>query len=561
MRRVHEVNVLAQTEDILKQEIGEAVLKADLAAKEELPQIILEKPKEKAHGDFATNIAMQLARIAKKAPKQIAKDIMEHLDHSKASISKVEIAGPGFINFFMKNDYLGELIPTILKTDENYGKTNTGQGEKVQVEFVSVNPTGDLHLGHARGAAFGDVLCNILAASGYDVEREYYINDAGNQIDQLALSVEARYLQALGENVTMPEDGYHGDDIIGIGEKIKEAYGQEWKEKDRAERLSFFKEYGLQYELKKIEEDLADFRVHFDNWFSERTLYHDKIHDALAKLKDGGFVYEKDDATWLRSTDFGDDKDRVLIKSDGSYTYLMPDIAYHQDKLERGFDKIINVWGADHHGYIPRMRAAILALGYASDKFEVQIIQMVNLFENGEKLRMSKRTGKAVALRELMSDVGIDAVRYFFVTRSNDSQLDFDLDLARSQSNENPVYYVQYAHARICTMLKQAANKGFSFEQDMDPTLLTTEKEVDLLKKLGEFPKTIADAASKHTPHKVTQYVFDLASLLHSFYNAEKVLDEDQPERTKARIALMKAVRITLRNGLRLIGVTAPEKM
>src|SRR5690625_3320459 len=526
-----------------------------------MPQVILEKPKDKSHGDFATNIAMQLARIAKKAPRQIAEDITANLDHSKASIEKVDIAGPGFINFFMKNDYLGELIPTILQAGDTYGKTDAGQGEKIQVEFVSVNPTGDLHLGHARGAAFGDVLCNVLAAAGYEVEREYYINDAGNQIDNLAYSVEARYLQALGQDAAMPEDGYHGQDIIEIGEKLKAEYGDKWTTEDAESRIAFFKKYGLQFELKKIEADLADFRVHFDHWFSEQSLYHDKINEALQVLKNAGYVYEQDGATWLRSTDFGDDKDRVLIKQDGNYTYLTPDIAYHQNKLERGFNKVINVWGADHHGYIPRMRAAIQALSYAPEKFEVKIIQMVNLFENGERLRMSKRTGKAVALRELMNDVGIDAVRYFFVTRSNDSQLDFDMDLARSESNENPVYYVQYAHARICTMLKQAESKGFNVEAEIDPTLLTTEREVDLLKKLGEFPKMIADAAEKHTPHNVTQYVFDLATLLHSFYNAEKVLDADSPERTSARIGLMKAVRITIANGLGLIGVTAPEKM
>lgn len=555
------MNVLAQTEDTLKNEIAAAAIQANLATTEELPQVILEKPKDKTHGDFATNIAMQLARIAKKAPRQIAEDIVANLDHSKASISKVEIAGPGFINFFLKNDYLGALIPTILEAGDKYGETNAGQGEKMQVEFVSVNPTGDLHLGHARGAAFGDVLCNVLAAAGYEVEREYYINDAGNQIDKLALSVEARYLQALGQDVAMPEDGYHGEDIIGIGEKLKAEHGEKWVTVDQEERLAFFKEYGLQFELKKIEEDLADFRVHFDHWFSERSLYHDKINGALQTLKNEGYVYEEAGATWLRSTDFGDDKDRVLIKQDGNYTYLTPDIAYHQDKLERGFDKVINVWGADHHGYISRMRAAIQALGYPGEKFEVKIIQMVNLFENGERLRMSKRTGKAVALRELMNEVGVDAVRYFFVTRSNDSQLDFDMDLARSESNDNPVYYVQYAHARICTMLKQATSRGFATEREIDPTLLTAEKEVDLLKKLGEFPKAIADAAEKHTPHKITQYVFDLATLLHSFYNAEKVLDADNPERTSARIALMKAVRITIKNGLRLISVTAPEKM
>ncbi|SET75393.1 arginyl-tRNA synthetase [Oceanobacillus limi] len=556
------MNVLAQTENTLKEQIGAAVLQAELATKEEIPAIILEKPKDKAHGDFATNIAMQLARIAKKAPRQIAEDIVANLDEAKASVEKVEIAGPGFINFFMKNDFLTDIIPTILKAENDYGKTDVGKGEKVQVEFVSVNPTGNLHLGHARGAAFGDVLCNVLATAGYEVEREYYINDAGNQIDNLALSVNARYLQALGQDAEMPEDGYHGEDITEIGKALAKEHGDKWANKDEAERIAFFKEYGLQYELGKIEADLKDFRVEFDNWFSERSLYkNEEITDVLDKLKAANYVYEQDGATWFRSTDFDDDKDRVLVKNDGAYTYLTPDIAYHQNKLDRGFNKLINVWGADHHGYIPRMKAAIQALGYEAEKLEVKIIQMVNLFEKGEKLRMSKRTGNAVSLRELMDEVGVDAVRYFFVARSNDSQLDFDLELARSQSNDNPVFYVQYAHARICTMLKQAESKGIDVNQTFDQNLLTAEKELDLLKKLGEFPQMIAEAAEKQTPHKVTQYVFDLASLLHSFYNAEKVLDMDNPELTSARIALMKAVRITLANGLNIIGVKAPEKM
>lgn len=555
------MNILTQTEETLKGEIAAAVVKAELATESELPTIILEKPKDKAHGDFASNIAMQLARIAKKAPRQIADDIVASLDNTKASIEKVEIAGPGFINFFMKSDYLGELVSTIIKAGDDYGKTNTGRDAKVQVEFVSVNPTGDLHLGHARGAAFGDVLCNVLDASGFNVEREYYINDAGNQIDKLALSIEARYLQALGKDVDMIEDGYHGADIIGIGKKLAEEAGEKWANVEREERLQYFKKYGLSYEIGKIEEDLADFRVNFDNWFSETTLYtDDKVSKVLALLKKKNYTYEKDGATWFRSTDFGDDKDRVLIKQDGSFTYLTPDIAYHKDKFDRGFDKIINVWGADHHGYIPRMRAAIQALGYDKDDFDVKTIQMVNLFENGEKVKMSKRTGKAVALRELMDEVGIDAVRYFFVTRSNDSHLDFDMDLARSESNENPVYYVQYAHARICTMLAQAGDKGFVLDDKFDVSLLTAEKEINLLKKLGEFPKTVAEAAVKHTPHKITQYVFDLATLLHSFYNAEKVFSDDK-DLTKARLALMKAVKTTIANALNLIGVTAPEKM
>ncbi|UJL46015.1 arginine--tRNA ligase [Virgibacillus sp. NKC19-16] len=556
------MNILTQTEDTLKQQIADAVIQAELALREELPEIILEKPKEKAHGDFATNIAMQLARIVKKAPREIAGDITANLDQSKAQVEKVEIAGPGFINFFMKNDFLRNAIPGILQAGDTYGQTNTGNGARVQVEFVSVNPTGNLHLGHARGAAYGDVLCNVLAAAGYDVEREYYINDAGNQIDNLALSVEARYLQALGKDAEMPESGYQGADIVEIGKTLASEYGTEWVDAKSSDRLAFFKEYGLKHALGNIEHDLSDFGVHFDNWFSEMSLYeNDKITEALQTLDAGNYVYEQDGATWFSSSEFGDDKDRVLIKQDGNYTYLTPDIAYHKNKLDRGFNKIINVWGADHHGYVPRMRAAIQALGYEAEKFDVKIIQMVNLFEKGEKQKMSKRAGTAVSLRELMNEVGVDATRYFFMARSNDSQLDFDMDLARSESNDNPVYYVQYAHARICTMLKQAENKGFQVDAEFDGGLLTSEKEVDLLKKLGEFPQTVAEAAEKHMPHKVTQYVFDLSSLLHSFYNAEKVLDDSNKELTHARIALMKAVRITIANGLGLIGVTAPERM
>lgn len=556
------MNVLAQTETNLKEQIRAAVLKAELAQEAEIPDVVLEKPKDKSYGDFATNIAMQLARVAKKAPRQIAEAIVANLDASKASVEKVDIAGPGFINFFMKNDFLTDLIPTILDAGNSYGKTEHGKGTKVQVEFVSVNPTGNLHLGHARGAAFGDVLCNVLSAAGYDVEREYYINDAGNQIDNLALSVNARYLQALGKDAAMPEDGYHGQDIVAIGKQLAEEHGEEWANKSEEERLAFFKEFGLEHTLGKIKTDLADFGVEFDNWFSERSLYkNDEITEVLAKLKSSGYIYEQDGATWFRSTDFGDDKDRVLVKNDGAFTYLTPDIAYHQNKLNRGFDKLINVWGADHHGYIPRMKAAIEALGYDPERLDVKIIQMVNLFDGGEKLRMSKRTGNAVSLRELMDEVGVDAVRYFFVARSNDSQLDFDVELARSQSNDNPVYYVQYAHARICTMLKQAEAKGIEVKQVFDSSLLTSEKELDLLKKMGEFPQVIVDAAEKHTPQKITQYVFDLASLLHSFYNAEKVLDTENIELTNARLALMKAVRTTIANGLNLIGVTAPEKM
>ncbi len=556
------MNALVEVEEKVKKEIVKAILQANLAEKSQIPAIELEKPKEKSHGDFAANIAMQLARVARMAPRQIAEKIVENIDKEENDIDLIEIAGPGFINFFMKQDFLSNIVGTILHQKENYGKTDAGKDKRVQVEFVSVNPTGDLHLGHARGAAFGDVLCNVFEAAGYDVEREYYINDAGNQIDQLAVSIEARYFQALGKESVMPEDGYYGEDIIDVGKKLAEQYKDEWVEKDREDRLAFFRDYGLQYELGKIKEDLDAFGVYFDHWFSEMSLYKtNKIKETLAQLEEKGYIYEKEGATWFRSTDFGDDKDRVLIKRDGSYTYLTPDIAYHKDKLERGFDKIINIWGADHHGYVNRMSAAIQALGYPAEKLGVNIIQLVNLFENGEKVRMSKRTGKAVALRELMDDVGTDAVRYFFTMRSNDSQLDFDIDLARSKSNENPVFYVQYAHARICTMLVQAEEKGFKVEREFDASLLTTDKEVDLLKSLAEFPQLIADAAKREAPYRVTQYVYDLAANLHSFYNAEKVIDEQNEAVTKARIALMQAVQITIANALRILGINAPRKM
>ncbi|MCJ8007884.1 arginine--tRNA ligase [Lederbergia wuyishanensis] len=556
------MNIVEQIQENLKKEIKTAVLKAELAKEEQIPEVILETPKDKAHGDYSTNMAMQLARIAKKAPRAIAEQIEVNIDRSKASIEKIEIAGPGFINFYMDNSYLTDIIRTILEQGEEYGRSNAGKGEKVQVEFVSANPTGDLHLGHARGAAVGDSLCNILDKAGYDVSREYYINDAGNQIHNLALSVEARYFQALGLEKEMPEDGYHGQDIIGIGEKLAEEFGDKYVNVDEKTRFDFFRKYGLAYEMEKLKKDLENFRVHFDVWYSETSLYeNNKIQPALDQLRERGHIYELDGATWFRSTEFGDDKDRVLIKNDGTYTYLTPDIAYHLDKLDRGFDKLINIWGADHHGYIPRMKAAIEALGYERNRLEVEIIQLVHLYKDGEKMKMSKRTGKAVTMRELIEEVGLDAVRYFFAMRSSDTHMDFDLDLAVSESNENPVYYAQYAHARIWSILRSAEDKGFSIDSNANLSVLMSEKSMDLLKKLGEFPQIIADAAEKRIPHRITHYIFELASLFHSFYNAEKVLNEENPEETKARLALIKSVQITLKNALALVGVSAPEKM
>ncbi|RXJ02735.1 arginine--tRNA ligase [Anaerobacillus alkaliphilus] len=556
------MNTVEQVKENLKQEIIASIERAGLATKEQIPEIVLQLPKDKAHGDYATNAAMQLTKLAQKPPRQIAEELVNHFDKGRASISKIEIAGPGFINFYMDNSYLTDLIPAILNAGEKYGETNFGNGKKVQVEFVSANPTGSLHLGHARGAAVGDSLCNILAKAGFDVAREFYINDAGNQINNLALSLEARYFQALGLVADMPEGGYHGEDIIEFGKQLADEFGDRFVNESVEDRLAFFREYGLKKELEKLKHDLKEYRVEFDHWFSETSLYENgKVIETLDLLKEKGETYEKDGATWFQSTVYGDDKDRVLVKNDGSYTYLTPDIAYHRNKLERGFEKLINIWGADHHGYIPRMKAAIQALGYNKDQLDVEIIQMVSLFQNGEKVKMSKRTGNAVTLRELMEEVGIDATRYFFAMRSADTQLDFDMDLAVSKSNENPVFYVQYAHARVCSILRQGEQMQVPIKTDANFALIESEKEFDLLKKLGEFPEAVSDAAQKQSPHRITNYVYELAATLHSFYNAEKVLDAEDMDRSMARLALMKAVQQTIQNALALIGVQAPERM
>lgn len=556
------MNIVEEMKTKIKKEITAAVEKAGLADKEQIPEVVLETPKDKAHGDYATNMAMQMARIAKKAPRQIAEEIAAHFDKEKVSVERIDIAGPGFMNLFMDNGYLTSLIPVILQAGEDYGASDTGQGKKVQVEFVSVNPTGSLHLGHARGAAVGDALSNILDKAGYEASREYYINDAGNQIHNLALSLEARYFQALGYERELPEDGYRGADIVQFGKDLAEEYGDRFVNTDEQKRYSFFREYALERVMKKIREDLQDFRVEFDNWFSEKSLHDSgQLDQVLTFLKEKGETYEKDGAVWFRSTKYGDDKDRVLVKSDGAYTYLMPDIAYHLNKFKRGFETLINVWGADHHGYIPRMKAAVEALGYDREQLEIVIIQMVNLFQNGERVKMSKRTGKAVTLRELMDEIGVDAMRYFFVMRSPDTHLDFDMDLAVSKSNENPVYYVQYAHARICSILRQGAEMGLDTEGESDLSLISSEKEIDLLKALGDFPEVVADAAEKLAVQRVTNYLYELSSVLHRFYNAERVLDAEDKAKSLARYRLMKAVQITIKNGLALIGVSAPERM
>lgn len=555
------MNAVEQIQHEIKEALHQAIEKAQLVEGADIPEIKLESPRSKENGDYAANIAMQLTKLAKKPPRAIAESILENLDTTNTAIDSIEIAGPGFLNIRLKTDSLGDIVKSVLDQGADYGRSDSRQQQKIQVEFVSANPTGDLHLGHARGASLGDSLCNILDKAGYDVAREYYINDAGNQINNLALSIDVRYFEALGLEKEMPEDGYRGADIITIAKGLVEQYGDKYVHVSEEERLAFFREHGLNIELDKLKKDLADFRVHFDHWFSETSLYNNgKIEVALTKLRENGHVYEEDGATWFRSTTFGDDKDRVLIKQDGSFTYLTPDIAYHQDKLSRGFDKLINIWGADHHGYIPRMKAAIQALGYDRDTLEVEVAQMVQLYKDGEKFKMSKRTGKAVTLRELVEEVGLDAVRYFFAMRSGDAQMDFDLDLAVSKSNENPVYYAQYAHARICSILRQAKEQNVVASTE-NVTLLQDEKELELLKKLGDFPKLISDSARMRAPHRVTTYIQELAASFHSFYNANKVLDPENKELSEARLALITATKTTIANALKLVGVEAPERM
>ncbi|WP_068777790.1 arginine--tRNA ligase [Paenibacillus sp. FJAT-26967] len=557
------MNVLEQVKHTLKEAIGEAAVTAGLVQASELPEIVLEVPKDKAHGDFATNLAMQLSRIAKQNPRAIADQLVAKLDKAKAQIADVEIAGPGFINFRMDKSYLYPILAGVADKGDNYGEVNIGQGRKVQVEFVSANPTGSLHLGHARGAAVGDALCNLLTLAGYDVTREYYINDAGNQVMNLAKSIEARYLQALGQQAEMPEDGYHGEDIKGFAQDLAAAEGDRLVNLGEEERLAYFRQYGLQKELDKIKRDLGRFGVHFDEWFSETSIYEKGlIDDVLGKLRESGYVFEHEGATWLRTTELGDDKDRVLIKNDGSFTYLTPDVAYHRNKFERGYDQLINIWGADHHGYIPRMKAAMTALGYEADRLTVLIAQMVSLFQDGEKVKMSKRTGKAVTMEDLMDEVGVDAIRYFFTMRSMDSHLDFDMDLAISKSNENPVFYVQYAHARICSIFRQAEEQGVEIRDlaQVDLSYLNTEAEFELLRKMGELPEEVAVAADLYAPHRLIRYVYDLAGLFHSYYRAERVITEDA-EQTQARLALLSALRIVIRNVLASVGVSAPDRM
>ncbi|WP_336878369.1 arginine--tRNA ligase [Staphylococcus nepalensis] len=555
------MNIVEQVKQTLVEEIQKSIQKAQLAEVNEIPEIKIEIPKDNKNGDYSTNIAMVLTKIAKRNPREIAQAIVDHLDTTAAQFEKVDIAGPGFINFYLDNAYLTAIITEAINQGDHFGQKEIKNGESILLEYVSANPTGDLHIGHARNAAVGDTLANILEAAGYNVTREYYINDAGNQITNLARSIEARYFEALGDDsFEMPEGGYYGKDIINIGKDLAEKQ-PELKDLEEEERIKTFRQLGVDYEMEKLRKDLADFNTHYDSWFSETTLYESgEIQKVLDKMTELGYTYKEDGATWLRTTDFSDDKDRVLIKKDGNYTYFLPDIAYHYDKIERGNDILINLFGADHHGYIQRLKASMETFGVDSERLEIQIMQMVRLMQDGQEVKMSKRTGNAITLREIMDEVGVDAARYFLTMRSPDTHFDFDMELAKQESQDNPVYYAQYAHARICSILKQAKERGIEPSTSADYALITNDKAIELLKKLADFETSIESAATHRAPHRITNYIQDLAAHFHKFYNDEKVLTDDV-EKTKALIALIDAVRITLHNALNLVGVTAPESM
>jgi len=528
----------------------------------ELPEEVqLEIPKNPEHGDFSTNLAMTLAKPERKAPRKIAETLVAALQ-GNSLCDRIEIAGPGFINFRLTATCWYKVLDQITQQGEKYGYSQVGAGKKIQVEFVSANPTGPLHIGHGRGAVVGDAVAAVLQAAGFEVQREYYVNDAGNQILILGRSILLRLRELQGEVVEFPEDGYQADYIADLAAKYRFKHG-ELLDVAEATAIESCSRFGSVEILKWIKADLESFGIHFDHWFSEKDLYDQGMVDQeLLKLKKKGLSFEQDGALWLRTTDYGDDKDRVLIKSDGSYTYFASDVAYHMEKFDRGFDRVIDVWGADHHGYIPRMKAMLAGLGHPPEDLEVLLIQMVNLLRDGKPYIMGKRSGNFITLKEVIDEVGRDACRFFFLMRRCDSQLDFDLELAKQQSSDNPVYYVQYAHARVCSINRNAAETGIEQPQSgqIDYRRLELTEELALVKQLARFPETVVSAALSYEPHRVIFYLQDLAAQFHSYYNRYRVLVDD-PVTTQARLYLVNSVRTVLANALHLLGLSAPERM
>ena len=532
---------------------------------EEVPFIEIDITKEAAFGDYASNIAMVLAsRVkGKLPPRKIAEVIRGHIQDNHGMLAKVEVAGPGFMNFFIREGVWSTLLSDVDALGDRYGSSDYGKGQNAHIEFVSANPTGPLHIGHARGAVVGDVIANIAAASGFSVFREYYVNDAGNQMNNLGKSVLYRYLELLGEDVEFPESCYQGDYIRELAGEIIDRNGDIYRSKNQEEAVRLFTDYAAGAILAEIKEDLRAFGVIFDNYYSERSLYKDdRVATLLKELEEKHVVYSDGETLWFKTTNFGDEKDRVVVRRNGEPTYFAADIAYHHDKYIRGFDTIIDVWGADHHGYIPRMSACIEALGHDRNSLKIVLIQLVSLLRDGMPVPMSTRAGEFVTMKEVVDEVGKDAARYNFLMRRSDSHLEFDLELAKKQSNENPVYYVQYAHARICSIVRNAGEKGSTIPayEEVDLRCLKLPEEVNLIKTIIRFPEVVEGAAIALEPHRLTFYLNDLAALFHSYYNKHRVLSDDE-SLSKARLFLIKTILTVVRNALRLLGVSAPERM
>lgn len=558
-------NLRQQIRESVEKSLAGAIQRGELQELE-IPAINVETPKEKDHGDFSTNVAMQVTKLAKMPPRQIAGIIIKNLDIEGTYIEKVECAGPGFINFYLKSSWLYDALRIINREGPDFGKINIGNGQKVMVEFVSANPTGPLHMGNARGGALGDLIASVLQAAGYDVTREFYVNDAGNQIEKFGISLEARYIQLLkGEDaIAFPEDGYQGEDIIDHMRDYIAEYGDKLLEADEAVRRKTLVDFALPRNLERIRNGLKSYGIEYDVWFSEQSLYDSgELQDTMKYLRENGYTVEKEGAEWFKASDFGIEKDEVLVRNNGLPTYFASDIAYHGNKfLKRKFDRVINLWGADHHGHVARMKAAVQALGVNPDKLDIVLFQLVRLYRNGEIARMSKRTGRSISLQDLLEEVGRDAARFIFNTKASGSHLDFDLDLAVKQSNDNPVFYVQYAHARICSMLRLIESEGAAVPKadEADLEQLTAKEELELIKKLAEYPDEIRISAQTLEPSRLTRYVTDVASLFHSFYTVCRVKGERE-ELMKARLLLVDCTRTVIRNVLEILSIGAPERM
>ncbi|MCI5514769.1 MAG: arginine--tRNA ligase [Oscillospiraceae bacterium] len=559
--------IVSETEKTLNNMIISAIDKAvstGALPDAEKPEFIIEKPADKKNGDFSTNAAMAGARSYHKAPRMIAEAIVSNMDFEGTLIDRAEIAGPGFINFYLSDRYYSKIVEDAVEQGENYGKSDYGKGKRMLVEFVSANPTGPMHIGNARGGAIGDCLASVLEAAGYEVWREFYVNDAGNQIEKFATSLEVRYLQECGKDIELPEDAYHGIDIVEHAKNFKAEYDEKYVDCDSKERRDALVAFALPKNIEGLERDLKKYRITYDNWFRESSLHKDgSVQKVIDALKEKGVTYEQDGALWFKASEYGNDKDIVLIRANGLPTYIVPDIAYHYNKLvTRGYDKAIDVLGADHHGYVPRMKAALTALGIDASRLDAVIMQMVRLVRDGETIKLSKRSGKAITLNTLLEEVPIDAARFFFNLREPNSHFDFDLELAAKQSSENPVYYVQYAHARICSIIRKAKEQGTELRKPTEEELdrLNSSEERELISHLSKLTGEIISAAKQYDPAKITHYVVELATLFHKFYNAHRVVSDDEGL-MQARLYLCEAVKNTIKNILTMLKIDAPESM